>query len=519
MMQMICRRFLLAGCLSVLCCTGIAMATTTQPVVTVIAGQLAGTRDGHGGAYFLGIPYAAPPTGKRRWRAPHEPAHWKGIRQAVHEPPACPQKDYGWNTRAAHHDSEDCLYLDIHTPDLHPSHPLPVLVWIHGGSNLAGAAAGVVRTDLVRRGIVVVAIQYRLGVLGFLSTPALSAEQGGHSGNYGLMDQLRALEWVQDNIAHFGGDPRRVTLAGQSAGAMDVGLLTLFKSDRHLFAGAWASGGTPQFGAPARSLQDNETLGQQLESILGVSDDPSALRNVPVSRLLAGASKMHNPIRDTCCYMWLQAVVDGKVIPASPAVALARGVDQTVPYVLTTNRIELPLPGGKRRIMPRLRQVFGPHVEAAERYYGLDDKQRARDQRNETYGTLVQRMGTDIGFRCPANRVLAMYAADGAMAWRAQVSVEKQHLPSHHAAELPFLFNNLPLDPDKPDLALQDYFARFIQTGNPNGPDLPRWPRVVAGSGQYVDFTYDGVHEGRHLDGVICRLYGESRRQLSTMPE
>ncbi len=491
--------------------TGTALAAGVPPQVAVASGRLAGTGDGHGGAYFLGVPYAAPPTGPWRWRAPRKPKSWTGIRQAVREPPACPQNDYGWNTQAAHHYSEDCLYLDIHTPDLHPQHPLPVLVWIHGGSNFAGAAGGTVRTNLVRRGIVVVAIQYRLGALGFLSTPALSAGQGGHSGNYGLMDQIRALQWVRNNIAAFGGDPRHVTIAGQSAGAMDVGLLTVFDSDRHLFVGAWATGGTPMFGEPARSLADNEALGKQLESILGVADDPTALRQVSVSRLLAASLKMHDPVLGARSYLWLQAVVDGRVIPQSPLTALAHGVDDAVPYVLSTNRIELPVPGGKPWIGPRLRQVFGSRWQAARHYYGLGGEGRAVDRRGGTYGTLLQRMGTDTSFRCPANHVLALYTAHGARAWRAQFSVEEHHQPSHHTAELPFLFAGLPSNAGQPGPTLQDYFARFIRTGDPNGAGLPHWPRFVTGAGRYVDFTYHGVREGRHLGGAICALYDKTR--------
>ncbi len=493
------------------CMVGPALAAGVQPQVTVTSGPLAGKSDGQGGAYFLGVPYAAPPTGPWRWRAPRRPKPWSGLRQAVHEPPACPQNDYGWNNRAAHRYNEDCLYLDIHTPDLHPQHPLPVLVWIHGGSNFAGAAGGTVRTNLVQRGIVVVAIQYRLGALGFLSTPALSAGQGGHSGNYGLMDQIRALQWVRNNIAAFGGDPRHVTIAGQSAGAMDVGLLTLFDSDRHLFVGAWATGGTPMFGEPARSLADNEALGRQLESILGVANDAQALRKVPVSRLLAASLKMHDPVLGARSYLWLQAVVDGRVIPQSPRRALAQGVDGAVPYVLSTNRIELPVPGGRPWIEPRLRQVFGSRWQAARHYYGLGGEGRAVDRRGGTYGTLLQRMGTDTSFRCPANHVLALYTAHGARAWRAQFSVEEHHEPSHHTAELPFLFAGLPLDAKQPGPTLQDYFARFVKTGNPNGAGLPHWPRVTAGGGQYVDFTYHGVRAGRHLGGAICALYDKAQ--------
>ncbi|HEX7340462.1 MAG TPA: carboxylesterase family protein [Rhodanobacteraceae bacterium] len=500
-----------------LCLAGSALAATPAPTVTVASGTLAGLADGHGGALFLGVPYAAAPIGKWRWRAPRKPQPWQGIRQAVHEPPACLQNNYQWNRHAARHDSEDCLYLDVHTPKLHPSHLLPVMVWIHGGSNRAGAAAGTVYTDLVRRGIVVVAIQYRLGVLGFLSTPALSAQQGGHSGNYGLMDQLRALQWVRHNIARFGGDPGQVTIAGQSAGAMDVGLLTVFDSSRHLFVRAWATGGVPMFGEPVRSLQANEALGLQLESILGVKDDPAVLRKLPASRLLKAALKLHTPVLAANSYTWLQAVVDGRVIPESPARALARGVAGAVPYVVSTNRIELPLAGGNAWIKRSLQQVFGAQASAAEHFYGLGGKGGAVDARDASYGNLLQRMGTDIRFRCPADRVTDQYAEHGGRTWRAQMSVTSDHGPSHHSAELGFLFNNLPLDTAHPGVSLQDYFARFIKTGNPNGPGMAVWPRVRPGQGQYVDFTYRGVSAGQHLGGAICRLQNGTGSRFSSL--
>lgn len=482
------------------------------PQVTVTAGTLAGTPDGDGGALFLGVPYAAPPLGELRWRAPRRPAPWNGVRQATREPPACPQSDFGWNASAARHQSENCLYLDIHTPSLAPKRLLPVLVWVHGGSNLAGAAAGVVDTDLVKRGIVVVAIQYRLGVFGFLSTPALSAEQDGHSGNYGLMDQLRALQWVHDNIARFGGDPGRVTIGGQSAGAMDVGLITLFHGGTHLFARTWAAGGVPTFGEPVRSLSESEAIGVRLESILGVGDDLARLRDIPERKLLAAAGELHNaPTFDACCYLWLQATVDGKVIPTSPEAALAHGIRDAVPYVLLTNRIELPVPGGTKSIIPRLRQAFGTRTADAERFYDVNGGVTATDARGYTYGTPAQRIGTDTSFRCPANYVLDGYTAHGARAWRAEASVEEAHQLSHHGAALPYLFRDLPLGRAGAKVTLQAYFANFIKDGNPNAPSLPVWPRHVASSGEYVEFAYGGVSIGQHLGGAICRLYDESR--------
>lgn len=474
------------------------------PTVHVTGGTLAGRADGRGGAVFEGIPFAAPPTGRLRWRPPQPVVPWHGVREALKEAPSCPQNDYGWNHVDAHRYSEDCLYLDVHTPQLHPSRPLPVVVWIHGGSNRCGSAAGIVQSNLVRRGVVVVAIQYRLGVLGFLSLPALSREQGGHSGNYGLMDQIQALRWVQHNIARFGGDPHRVTISGQSAGAQDVGLLMVAHDTRGLFRGAWANGGSPDFGQPPRTLVQNEAIGLQLPGLLHVSDRLAALRKVPVKRLLAADLKLHGPALTSDDYLWLQAVVDGRVLRQPPALAFAMGRSRRVPYVVSTDHVELPVPGGAKQIGRYLARQFGNNLAAARRFYGLDG--HAGVPFDRSYGSLAQRIGTDTDFRCTGDNVLRMHVASGAPGWRDQVSVEAHGKLSHHSAELPYLFNDLAPSPAQPHVTIQAYLARFIATGNPNGPGLPHWPRFDTARGHYVDFTTDGVQVGTGLGGAICRL-------------
>jgi para-nitrobenzyl esterase len=176
---------------------------------------------------FRGVPFAAPPVDDRRWKPPAPVAPWTGAREATVSGAPCLQRSYGWNAKDAADSREDCLYLDIRTPDLKPTPALPVMVWIHGGANRAGSARGTVESSLVEQGVVLVSIQYRLGAFGFLSHPGLTAEGGGASGNYALMDQIAALRWVRDNIARFGGDPDNVTLFGHSAGGQDVGLLML----------------------------------------------------------------------------------------------------------------------------------------------------------------------------------------------------------------------------------------------------------------------------------------------------
>jgi para-nitrobenzyl esterase len=195
-------------------------------VVTVTGGAIRGEARG-AGAVFRGVPFAAPPVGDRRWKPPAPVAPWTGVRDATVSGAPCLQRSYGWNAKDAADSREDCLYLDVRTPTLKPAKPLPVMVWIHGGANRAGSARGTVESSLVEQGVVLVSIQYRLGAFGFLSHPGLTAEGGGASGNYALMDQIAALRWVRDNIARFGGDPGNVTLFGHSAGGQDVGLLML----------------------------------------------------------------------------------------------------------------------------------------------------------------------------------------------------------------------------------------------------------------------------------------------------
>ena len=171
-------------------------------IVDVPGGQVRGS--GSEGAWvFRAVPYAAPPLGDLRWRAPQPVRPWLGTRDATRNGPACLQNSEGWNKASWLYASEDCLTLDIETPSR--TGKRPVMVWIHGGSNRSGSSGGPADSDLAQQGVVAVGVQYRLGVLGFLSTPSLSAEQGGTSGNYGLMDQIAALQWVHDNIAKFGG--------------------------------------------------------------------------------------------------------------------------------------------------------------------------------------------------------------------------------------------------------------------------------------------------------------------------
>lgn len=308
---------------------GLALLTAAAPgtaVVSVDGGQIRGEPLADRIA-FRGVPFAAPPVGALRWKPPVRVKPWTGVRDATRSAPACAQLSDGWNQANAGYSAEDCLYLEVATPSLTPARPLPVLVWVHGGGNKAGGGVGTIASPMVRRGVVLVSIQYRLGALGFMAHPALTAESPFRaSGNYGLMDQQAALAWVKRNIARFGGDPAQVTLGGQSAGAMDVGLLQVSPLAKGLFRRAIEESGTAGFGFPARDLRASEAIGERLATLAGQPHaTAAALRALPVAALLEAARGITLPGLPEAGSPWVQVTIDGHVITEPPAKTLARG--------------------------------------------------------------------------------------------------------------------------------------------------------------------------------------------------
>ena len=282
-----------------LAATALLRAADQDPVATVMSGHLQGRLlSPSPGAAFKGIPYARPPVGDLRWHEPVAVAPWDGIRHAGALGPPCAQNAQGWNDAAAHISKEDCLYLNVWTPEWPPKTKRPVLFWIHGGGNTGGSATNIAIDGavLASRGIVVVTIHYRLNAFGFLALPELTAESPHHaSGNYGLLDQIAALRWVRDNIAQFGGDPDRVTIAGQSAGAQDLGLLMTSPLAEGLFRGAIAESGTIIIdGNLTPSLQDAERNGAKLAAALQAQESGSLphLRSLPAEEILKAAEKV-----------------------------------------------------------------------------------------------------------------------------------------------------------------------------------------------------------------------------------
>jgi para-nitrobenzyl esterase len=446
-----------------------------------------------GSVLFRGIPFAAPPLGSLRWMPPQPVRSWTGVRESLAQPSSCIQPDQGWNHMDFMIQNEDCLTLDVRTPSLRGK--LPVLVWIHGGSNRAGGPNDIVLSDIGKQ-VVIVGVRYRLGVFGFLSHRKLTAEQGA-SGNYGLMDQIAALKWVHRNIAKFGGDPTNVTIAGESAGSQDVSLLLAEPEARPLFAKAIMESGTPGFGLGFRSRADAERIGDQLDKLVGSGGDLRKLRAVPASQLLAADAKLHDPTAPDDSFIWLHITIDGKAITTNPRQLLV--ATPAKPVILGSNRFEFGLGGGAQERDRAMAGAFGARLRQARAYYHLGQPEPSPDLR---LGSRDDQIATDILFRCPTAHMTSIMSAKGAFVWQYEFDAAPGGGKTSHAAEIPYAFGESTF---AARLSLKPYWMNFIRTGDPNDRGLPYWPRFTSASPAHVLFSDAGVTRGA-LRPEICSL-------------
>lgn len=451
------------------------------PMAQLDTGRIEGVETG-GVRAFLGLPYAQPPVGDLRWRAPRPAAAWTGVRPATAFAPACPQRGVSMPGEPPPATSEDCLYLNVWTPTKPAAKPRPVIVWIHGGGWTNGATSLPLYAGdaLAKQGVVVVSIAYRLGALGFLAHPALSAEDGGSSGDYGLMDQVAALRWVQRNIGAFGGDPANITIAGQSAGAMSVSLLLAAPEAKGLFHRAIAqSGGVfePLALAPSYQLAKAERDGAAFGETLGATT-AAQLRDLPVEALTAPpAARLGHP------------VIGARVLPLAPWDAYAADHQNRVPLLLGYNAEEarsLTVLSAIRAatFQADLAKTFGSLPPALLANYPYTDDTSAQAARGAFERDL--RFGWDMW----AWARLQVRAGTPTYLYRfsrrppfPEGSVRAGWGASHFA-ELWYMFGRLDQEPwawSEADRRLSttmvDQWVAFARTGDPNGGGRPAWPR------------------------------------------
>ncbi len=479
---------------------GAVGAQSTAMSVKLTVGVLEGNRSGANGngVAFLGVPYAAPPIAERRWKPPQPVPPWTGTRAARHFGPACAQLPAQWLQTIPW--SEDCLYLNLWSPGIaRAAKRLPVIVYFHGGSNTAGySQITPLGPALSHLGVVVVSANYRLGPLGFLAHPALTAEsEHQSSGNYGLLDQLQALRWVQENIDRFGGDPGLVTVLGQSAGAVDICLLMASPLSAGLFQRAILESGDCQgvLNQELRSVRhlnglsgSAENAGTLLASALGVAEGPTALqqlRGVPADEILSCWSRNRK--------IAFGAIVDGWIVPEQPAKTFAAGRELSIPVLAGSNADEATVfghggPSNLNEYMTYLVADTGTYADQEFQNYPA-----ASD--GEVPARYLQ-LQSD-GFAYGAYSLVRAVARAGQKGFLYQFSFaetgKRAALGAYHGEELHFLSDSFPRDwqhnPEDRQLgrAIRTYWVQFAKTGNPNAGNVPDWPAFDEQADQYLD--------------------------------
>ncbi len=486
-------------------------------VVTVSGGKIKGARlpDDHG-AVFKGIPFAQPPVGELRWREPQPVTAWTGVRDALKSGAPAAQAPFGWNDRFAKVSQEDCLYLDVWTPAVSEKARKPVMVWVHGGGNVAGAGSADNLYDggpLIAHDVVLVVVEYRLGIFGFFAHPELTKESPHHSsGNYGLLDQIAALQWVHDNIAQFGGDPDNVTLFGQSAGSIDIMALLTSPLSRGLFHRLIAESG-PLFPNLIVPLKEREDAGvhalEQLPATTG--RDLAHLRSLSAEELLkinTGGAVLS---------------FDAWVFPTHPAEVIRTGKAHAVPLLIGSNAIEFSAGGSADEVKRNIRDFSGDLSPKFLAHYGLAEGTRP-PATDPVYGDLGEQWGGDL-FRCIGIVQGGQHAAAGNPVWEYEFGRAIPPRPKvGHSSELPYVFGNLygkgdqagdfqPAD-HRLSETIQTYWTNFARTGNPNGPGVPRWPGYNDTSRKYLRFTSAAeTLAGENERGAITDLFRELLNQ------
>ena len=495
-------------------------AQTAAPQVKTANGLVAGTAEASGIRSYKGIPFAAAPTGALRWAAPQPVKNWTGVRDATKFGARCMQRPV-FSDMVFRSDgmSEDCLFLNVWTPARSAGERLPVLVYFFGGGYLAGDGSEP-RYDgesMARKGLVALTVNYRLNVFGFLAHPELTKESPHHaSGNYGLLDQAAALRWVHDNIAAFGGDPRRVTIAGESAGSTSVSVQMASPLSRDLIAGAIGeSGALMNVTLGPVPLSEAEQTGVKFAAS-AAADSLAALRAMPAAQMLEVTARDGAPRPGP--------TVDGYLLPKSPVEIFTAGEQAKVPLLVGWNSAESSAAAVLGRgaeptadtYAAALKRLYPDHADEAAKVYAASTPEE------------IEQAATDLA----SDRFIAystwkwaeLHGKSGKPVYRyyyerprpPMVNPGPNARPARgasHSAEIEYAMGNLATNtvfawtPDDYSVSktMQEYFANFVKKGDPNGPGLPPWPPANRGESvqvMHIDVTTRAETE-RHRDRYL----------------
>ena len=474
---------------------------STMEVPQLDSGPISGLQE-DGVWSYLGIPYAAPPVGELRWKEPQPVQSWEDVRPCTEYGPSCPQPpwtyEFSQEEMAVGEQSEDCLYLNVWTPAESPDERLPVMFWIHGGAFLLGSGSQILYDghNLAEKGVVVVTINYRINTLGFMAHPLLSEESpNGVSGNYGLLDQIAALQWVQNNIAAFGGDPELVTVFGQSAGGASICDLMVSPLAAGLFDHAIVeSGGFLSMGIPVN--EDGDTLllaerqGEKISQALGCEDEEdvlACLREKTPEELMEALNETSSSAMG---FASIGPNIDGYVIPEDPPVMFAAGEQAAVPLLIGTNANE----GAYFAAAITLDQykmlgfVYGMYADDVMALYPAETDEQAKS----SFMVLL----TEMLFASPSKFAAASMADVGSPAYLykfTQVPTDPliQPMGPFHGYEVAFVFGNLDETASPEDVALSEsmmnYWVDFAASGDPNGGGEPEWPEFTLQGDEYQE--------------------------------
>jgi para-nitrobenzyl esterase len=494
--------------------TALTLTTTRGPVIGHVS---------EGVTAVLGVPYAAPPVGALRWRAPTEHATWTTPLDAATKGATCTQ-DRGMLSGSGPM-SEDCLFLNVWTPKTRAADTTrrPVMVFVHGGGFTAGTTSGPEYdgANLAAKGVVVVTFNYRLGQFGFLGHTALTAEDTEHrsSGNYGFQDQQAVLRWVRDNAASFGGDPANVTLFGESAGSISVCAHMVAPGSAGLFHKAIGESAvcafliTPLHDIPALpAVGSAEAQGRRFETAVGctgMSDVAACMRSKTPAQVLAAAP---TPVELSRYGVRYQPNIDGYVFTEAPWVSLLAGRFQRVPFITGTNRdegtaftlgVSIPTEAAYRALVMA---TLPDHVDDVMRLYPV--------AMYPTPKAAYEAFLRDAVFVCPARGMARLTADANVPTWLYHFTRENRAgmvlgLGVYHSAELPYVFGNFTgfftrAAEDEPVVtATQNYWTRFATTGDPNGAGATMWPRFTTANDTHMEIG-DMVRTGTGLRREVC---------------